>query len=140
MNTPTTCTECGKVWPIDKMARDAEGYWWCPECSPKRGLVFPHWPAAKSEPTPTPKAPPPIPGGLLQGFELVGSKYIEEETIAYLFSDNVLLIHQNRLDRLKKEPAQEVLKDVKVKNLPFPANSPSLYTRYPLFQYVPQNP
>lgn len=73
----------------------------------------------------------------MKGFGLIGSKYIEEETIAYLFSDNIILLHQNRLDRLKTEPADEVLKDVKVKQLPFPARPPLFHAPYTPMLYQP---
>lgn len=32
MNTPTTCALCGSLAPIERMARDSEGYWYCRSC------------------------------------------------------------------------------------------------------------
>jgi ribosomal protein L37AE/L43A len=32
MNTPTICMVCEKVFPIDQMARDSGGNWYCRTC------------------------------------------------------------------------------------------------------------
>jgi len=36
MNTPTNCSCCGDIYAIDRMTRDAEGYWYCPTCEAAR--------------------------------------------------------------------------------------------------------